>query len=97
MVKVYAFGINRPDILQRQDLYPMPKGVTPVPSLEFAGIVESIGSDVTTFQVGDQVCCLTNGGSYAEYCVVLKSQTLTIPDGVSFIQAAAIPEIFFMG
>ena len=95
LVKVHAFGINRPDILQRQGLYPMPKGVTPVPGLEVAGIVESVGSDVTKFKVGDKVCGLTNGGGYAEYCVVPESQTLTIPEGVSFVQAAAIPETFF--
>lgn len=95
LVKVHAFGINRPDILQRQGLYPMPKGVTPVPGLEVAGIVEAVGSDVTKFKVGDKVCGLTNGGGYAEYCVVPESQTLTIPEGVSFTQAAAIPETFF--
>lgn len=95
LVKVHAFGINRPDILQRQGLYPMPKGVTPVPGLEVAGIVESVGSDVTKFKVGDKVCGLTNGGGYAEYCVVPESQTLTIPEDVNFTQAAAIPETFF--
>lgn len=95
LVKVHAFGINRPDILQRQGLYPMPKGVTPVPGLEVAGIVEAVGADVTQFKVGDKVCGLTNGGGYAEYCVVPQSQTLTIPEGVSFVQAAAIPETFF--
>ena len=95
LVKVHAFGINRPDILQRQGLYPMPKGVTPVPGLEVAGIVEAVGSDVTKFKVGDKVCGLTNGGGYAEYCVLPESQTLSIPEGVSFTQAAAIPETFF--
>lgn len=95
LVQVHAFGINRPDILQRQGLYPMPKGVTPVPGLEVAGIVTAVGSEVNQFQVGDQVCGLTNGGGYAEYCVVPESQTLTIPQGLSFVQAAAIPETFF--
>lgn len=95
LVKVHAFGINRPDILQRQGLYPMPKGVTPVPGLEVAGEVVAVGADVTLFQVGDQVCGLTNGGGYAEYCVVPESQVLAIPAGVSFEQAAAIPETFF--
>ena len=95
LIKVHAFGINRPDILQRQGLYPMPKGVTPVPGLEVAGIVEAVGSDVTKFKVGDKVCGLTNGGGYAEYCVLPESQTLSIPEGVSFTQAAAIPETFF--
>ncbi|NHC04418.1 NAD(P)H-quinone oxidoreductase [Acinetobacter sp. 187] len=95
LVKVHAFGINRPDILQRQGLYPMPKGVTPVPGLEVAGEVVAIGSEVTDFKVGDQVCGLTNGGGYAEYCVVPETQTLEIPQGVSFVQAAAIPETFY--
>ncbi|MEB5928988.1 NAD(P)H-quinone oxidoreductase [Acinetobacter schindleri] len=95
LVKVHAFGINRPDILQRQGLYPMPKGVTPVPGLEVAGEVVAVGSDVNQFKVGDKVCGLTNGGGYAEYCVVPESQTLNIPEGVSFVQAAAIPETFF--
>ena len=95
LVKVHAFGLNRPDILQRQGLYPMPKGVTPVPGLEVAGIVEAVGTEVTAFKVGDKVCGLTNGGGYAEYCVVPESQTLAMPEGVSFIQAAAIPETFY--
>ncbi|MFW1753266.1 NAD(P)H-quinone oxidoreductase [Acinetobacter wanghuae] len=95
LVKVHAFGLNRPDILQRQGLYPMPKGVTPVPGLEIAGVVEAVGADVTQFKVGDKVCGLTNGGGYAEYCVLPETQTLNIPENVSFVQAAAIPETFF--
>lgn len=95
LVKVHAFGINRPDILQRQGLYPMPKGVTPVPGLEVAGTVVAVGDQVSQFQLGEAVCGLTNGGGYAEYCVIPESQTLTIPEGLSFVQAAAIPETFF--
>ncbi len=95
LVKVHAFGLNRPDILQRQGLYPMPKGVTPVPGLEIAGLVEAVGADVTQLKVGDKVCGLTNGGGYAEYCVLPETQTLHIPENVSFVQAAAIPETFF--
>lgn len=95
LIQVHAFGINRPDILQRQGLYPMPKGVTPVPGLEVAGQVVAVGSAVSKFKVGDAVCGLTNGGGYAQYCVVPESQALAIPQGVSFVQAAAIPETFF--
>ena len=95
LVKVHAFGINRPDILQRQGLYPMPKGVTPVPGLEVAGEIVAVGTNVSQFKVGDKVCGLTNGGGYAEYCVVPESQTLNIPENVTFSQAAAIPETFF--
>lgn len=95
LVKVHAFGINRPDILQRQGLYPMPPGVTQVPGLEVAGEVVAIGAEVTQFKLGDKVCGLTNGGGYAENCVVPQSQTLHIPENVSFVEAAAIPETFF--
>ena len=95
LVKVHAFGINRPDILQRQGLYPMPLGVTQVPGLEVAGEVVAVGAEVTQFKLGDKVCGLTNGGGYAEYCVVPQSQTLHIPENVSFVEAAAIPETFF--
>lgn len=95
LVKVHAFGINRPDILQRQGLYPMPKGVTPVPGLEVSGEVVAVGESVSLFKVGDRVCGLTNGGGYAQYCVVPESQTLIMPENVNFVQAAAIPETFF--
>ena len=95
LVKVHAFGINRPDILQRQGLYPMPPGVTQVPGLEVAGEVVAVGAEVTQFKLGDKVCGLTNGGGYAEYCVVPQSQTLHIPENVSIVEAAAIPETFF--
>ena len=95
LIKVHAFGINRPDILQRQGLYPMPPGVTQVPGLEVAGEVVAVGAEVTQFKLGDKVCGLTNGGGYAEYCVVPQSQTLHIPENVSFVEAAAIPETFF--
>ena len=55
----------------------------------------AVGEKVTLFTVGDKVCGLTNGGGYAEYCVVPESQTIHIPEAVSFVQAAAIPETFF--
>lgn len=73
----------------------MPAGVTQVPGLEVAGEVVAIGAEVTQFKLGDKVCGLTNGGGYAEYCVVPQSQTLHIPENVSFVEAAAIPETFF--
>lgn len=95
LIQVKAAGVNRPDILQRQGLYPMPKGVTPVPGLEVAGVVVKVGAQVTDFRPGDKVCALTNGGGYAEYCAVPAGQTLPIPEGLSFSEAAAIPETFF--
>lgn len=100
LVKVAAAGVNRPDVLQRRGLYPMPPGVNPTPGLEVAGTVAALGEGVAGaveggFDVGQGVCGLTDGGGYAEYCVVPASQLLPMPAGVSAAQAAAIPETFF--
>lgn len=95
LIAVRAAGVNRPDILQRQGKYPMPAGVTPVPGLEVAGVVQAVGKNVTRFAPGDKVCALTNGGGYAEFCAVPEGQVLPVPQGLNFIQAAALPETFF--
>ncbi|AXI04099.1 NAD(P)H-quinone oxidoreductase [Aquirhabdus parva] len=95
LIQVFAAGVNRPDVMQRQGIYPMPAGVNPVPGLEISGLVVAKGANVSGFSLGDRVCGLTNGGGYAEYCVLPASQALPIPKGVTFIQAAAIPETFF--
>ncbi|WP_089933550.1 NAD(P)H-quinone oxidoreductase [Candidatus Entotheonella palauensis] len=95
LVRVTAAGVNGPDIMQRRGLYPPPAGASDLPGLEIAGTVVAIGSDVTEWSVGDQLCALTDGGGYAEYCVVLASHCLPIPKGLSLIEAAGIPESFF--
>lgn len=95
LVKVAYAGINRPDIMQRQGLYPMPKGVTPIMGLELSGTVAAIGEGVTAFKPGDKVCALTDGGAYAEYCIVPATQALPIPKGYSLLEAAALPETLF--
>jgi putative PIG3 family NAD(P)H quinone oxidoreductase len=95
LIRVHAAGINRPDALQRAGKYPMRPGMNPIPGLEVAGEVVALGAGVGTFAVGDRVCALTNGGGYAEYCTVPAGQALPIPDGMDWIQAAAIPETFF--
>ncbi|WP_236195324.1 NAD(P)H-quinone oxidoreductase [Pseudomonas glycinae] len=95
LIRVHAAGVNRPDALQRAGKYPMKPGMNPIPGLEVAGEVVAIGGGVSTLAVGDRVCALTNGGGYAEYCAVPAGQTLPIPDGLDWIQAAAIPETFF--
>jgi len=95
LISVKAAGVNRPDVLQREGKYPMPKGVTPIPGLEVAGIITAIGKNVTSFSVGDKVCALTNGGGYAEFYAVPYTQVLPIPSTISFVEAAAIPETFF--
>jgi NADPH2:quinone reductase len=95
LVKVAAAGVNRPDIMQRLGLYPAPKGVTDIPGLEIAGDVAACGAGVTRWKPGDRVTALVGGGGYAEYCVAHESHALTIPAGLSIIQAAAVPETFF--
>lgn len=95
LVRVEAAGVNRPDVLQRQGHYPLPPGTNLTPGLEIAGEVVALGTQVEGFKVGDRVCALTNGGGYAEYCVVPMGQALPIPKGMDVIQAAAIPETFF--
>jgi len=95
LIRVHAAGVNRPDALQRAGKYPMRPGMNPIPGLEVAGEVVAVGNGVSTFAVGDRVCALTNGGGYAEYCAVPAGQVLPIPDGLDWIQAAAIPETFF--
>ena len=95
LIKVKAAGINRPDLLQRQGVYPPPSGASPILGLEVAGTIMQTGSAVSNFKVGDQVCALVNGGGYAEYCLAAAECCLPIPQGFSFIEAAALPETFF--
>jgi putative PIG3 family NAD(P)H quinone oxidoreductase len=95
LIKVHAAGINRPDVLQRQGLYPAPKGHSPILGLEVAGEIAATGDGATRFKVGDKVMALVNGGGYAQYCVAEEPATLPIPTGLSMVEAAAIPETFF--
>ncbi len=95
LVKVRAAGVNRPDVLQRRGLYPMPPGVTPVPGLEVAGEVAALGEGVDGLILGDEVCGLTDGGGYAEFCLVPASQLLPRPAALDAVHAAAVPETFF--
>ncbi len=95
LVRVQAAGINRPDVMQRMGSYPMPPGVTPIPGLEIAGEVVAVGDGVSRFRIGERICGLTEGGGYAEYCVVPATQALAQPRGVEPVRAAAIPETFF--
>ena len=95
LIKVEAAGVNRPDIMQRQGLYPPPPGASDIPGLEVAGEVVSINADKSRFKTGDKVCALVSGGGYSSYCNAPIEQTLPIPRGLSYIEAAAIPETFF--
>jgi NADPH:quinone reductase len=95
LVKVAAAGVNRPDVMQRKGLYPSPKGATDIPGLEIAGEVVAIGQGVRRWKLGDLVAALVVGGGYAEYCLAYADHALAIPDGISLIEAAAIPETYF--
>jgi putative PIG3 family NAD(P)H quinone oxidoreductase len=95
LIVVEAAGINRPDVLQRQGLYPAPKGASDLLGLEVAGAVVAVGEDVTRFKEGDFVCALVNGGGYAEFAVAPEATTLLAPDGLDAVQAAALPETIF--
>jgi len=95
LIRVLAAGVNRPDVMQRQGLYPPPPGASPVLGLEVSGEVVALGEAVTQFRAGDRVCALTNGGGYAEYCVAPATQALPWPHGYDALQAAALPETYF--
>jgi NADPH2:quinone reductase len=95
VVKVAAAGVNRPDVLQRMGLYPVPPDASPLPGLEIAGEVVEKGSAVTLWKPGDKVCALANGGGYAEYCAVPETQALPVPKNLSMVEAASLPETFF--
>jgi NADPH2:quinone reductase len=95
LVKVAAAGVNRPDVMQRQGLYPPPKGATDIPGLEIAGEVAALGAGVSRWKLGDKVMALVVGGGYAQYCLAHKSHCLPIPPTLSITEAAAIPETFF--
>ena len=95
LIKVAATAVNRPDIAQRAGLYPPPPGASDLPGLEAAGTVAAFGAGVTGWKVGDAICALTPGGSYAEYCTVPAPQCLPLPKGFDMLKAAALPENYF--
>ena len=95
LIRVQAAGVNRPDVAQRQGKYPPPPGASPILGLEVAGTVAGIGPDTPGWAIGDQVCALTNGGGYAEYCTAPATQCLPWPKGYDALRAAALPETFF--
>jgi putative PIG3 family NAD(P)H quinone oxidoreductase len=92
LIDVAAAGLNRADLLQRQGLYPPPPGAPPYPGMECSGRIEAVGTEVTGWQPGDDVCALMAGGGYAEKVAVPAGQVLPVPDGISVVDAAALPE-----
>ncbi len=95
LVRVRAAGINRPDVLQRKGAYPPPPGAPSILGLEVAGEVVAIGSAVQRTVVGQPVCALVAGGGYAEYCVAPAEQCLPVPEALTMVEAAAMPETLF--
>jgi NADPH2:quinone reductase len=95
LVQVNFAGVNRPDLLQRAGKYPPPVGASPILGLEVAGRIAAVGAEVTLWNVGDQVCALTPGGGYAEFCRTDATHCLPLPGGFDLARGAAIPENFF--
>tara|TARA_B110000503_G_C7105775_1_gene395857 strand:+ start:88 stop:1095 length:1008 start_codon:yes stop_codon:yes gene_type:complete len=95
LIEVAAAGVNRPDVFQRLGFYPPPPGVTDIPGLEVSGTIVAIGSAVNRWALGDEVCALLSGGGYSQYAVAEESLCLSIPQGLSLIDAAALPETCF--
>ncbi|MFZ5625510.1 MAG: NAD(P)H-quinone oxidoreductase [Gemmatimonadota bacterium] len=97
-VRVAAAGLNRADILQRRGQYPAPRGWPPdIPGLEYAGAVDALGPGVTRWHVGDRVMGLVGGGAMAQFVVVHEGETMAVPDNLTDVEAAAIPEAFLTG
>lgn len=95
LIAVEAAGVNRPDCLQRQGLYPVPKDASPLPGLEIAGHVVACGAAVTRWQVGSRVVALVHGGGYAEYCLADGGHCLPWPAALPAVEAAGLPETCF--
>ncbi len=95
LIKIAAAGVNRPDVMQRKGLYPPPPGATDVPGLEVSGTVVSVGQNVSEPPINSEVCALVTCGGYAEYCLAAASICLPVPEKISLVNAAGIPETFF--
>lgn len=95
LIRVFAAGVNRPDVVQRLGAYPPPKGAPSIPGLEVSGTVVAIGKGVDACLKGQPVCALVPGGGYAEYVVAPAGQCLPVPPALSMVEAAALPETLF--
>ena len=94
LIKVHASGVNGADLREREGKYPVPAGAPDIMGLEVSGQIIAIGQYCTRFKPGDFVCALLIGGGYAEYAIAPEGQCMTIPDGVSIVDAAGLPEVF---
>lgn len=94
LVKVHAAALNRADTLQRRGKYPPPEGASEILGLDIAGTIEAMGPGCVNWNEGDRVFGLVPGGGYAEYAIIHKDMAMTVPPGLSLVEAAAIPEVF---
>lgn len=94
VVEIYAAALNRADLLQREGNYPPPPGCPEWPGLEVAGVIKEVAQNVKRWKIGDRVCALLGGGGYAEYVAVSSEMVMPMPKGLSYIEAAAIPEVY---
>jgi NADPH:quinone reductase len=95
LIEVAAAGINRPDCLQRQGVYPPPPGESNIPGLEIAGRVVGLGEGVRSPRVGDEICALVGSGGYAEYALAHATLCLPTPKVLGVVAAAGLPENYF--
>ncbi len=94
LIEIYAAALNRADLLQREGKYPSPEGCPPWIGLEVAGKVIEIGKNIKKWSIGDSVCALLGGGGYAEKVAVDEGMVMPIPKGLSFEEAASLPEAY---
>lgn len=94
LIEVHAAALNRADLLQREGTYPPPPGCPEWPGLEVAGVIKEVAQGVTKWKAGDKVCALLGGGGYAEYVTVPAEMVMPMPRGLSYAEAAAIPEVY---
>ena len=95
LVKVAAAGVNRPEVMQRQGKYPPPPGAPSILGMEIAGTIVAVGDGVGEEQIGQRICALITGGAYAEYAVAPFGQCLSVPEALTMVEAAAMPETLF--
>ena len=93
LIRVHAAGINRADALQRRGFYPPPAGASAIYGLEVAGVIEAVGEGASVENRGTSVMALLAGGGYADYVTVPVDHVLPVPEQLSFVEAAAIPEV----
>ncbi len=92
LIQVHAAGVNRPDLIQRAGKYPPPPGAPETMGLEVSGVIEAVGEGVTRWKAGDRVCALVPGGGYAEYALAHEGSAMPLPESLSFVEAAGLPE-----